>query len=573
MKKILSLFFVAFALVGLWGCDDDDEADIQGVVDDYIYIVDGTEADYQSTSCSVFHTPDLEDGTVEMDITIALTRSQSTTSTFNIELDNTAVTSNYEEFPDGVLQYSSSATIAAGETSTVITVTIAQSDFPKLVEPQYMAVFRVTSVTGDLKISSNSNAAILYVITETIDPAENIINVEESVTSYTAKHYSDGDTGDSISQTVSITGTDEAYKAFDITLAVDNSLVDAYNEANGTSYIALTNTDLVNITTATMEEGGTSTTATVSISDDDRDAYLTDDAGYLIPVIVSDAGTATIADGCGVTYLIVNVQNFDTSMDFFSALYLGDYRMATWYQFSNAIDFTVDDGYTYVFHVFIDEVTAHSRIGDFADINENWINMLRFGQLGNYDTRLEWFVGPNGCRKNLYTSALEAQTWYQIALVYDSENHEYRLYVEGELQDSETLTEAEITTMSSLVSPSFQAIEFNSSWGENYREGNEFHGRLWEMSIFNWALPASWITNYVYHGMNASLLRYASYYGLCAYWKFDEGIGSICAESTGLYEDIDFTNTIRCDDESSMVAADVSEYVQWIADQYNDFDE
>ncbi len=562
---------MAAAFTCLWACDDDDDLQtvIKGVTGDYAYIVGGTEADYQSTSCYIYHTPDLEDGTIEMDITVALTHSQDETSTVEIALDDSQISDSYEAFPDGVLKYSSSVSIPAGETSTTVTVTVNQSDFPKLTEPQYMAVFAITAASGDLQISSNSNSAILYVITETIDPAENIINVDESVNTYTVKRYTDGVTGDSISKTISITGTDEAYKEFDITLSVDNSLVDAYNAANGTSYSALSNTSIVNITTATMAEDGTSTSASVSISDEDRDTYLTSSTGYLIPIVVSDAGSATVSSSCGVTYLVVDVQIFDSSMSFFSALYLGDYRMSTWAQFSTPIDFS-SEGYTYVFHVFIDEVTDHSRIGDFADINENWINMLRFGQLGNKDTRLEWFVGPNGCRKQLYTKALEAQTWYQIALVYDLS--EYRLYVEGELQSSYTLTEDDLATMAGLVSPTFQAIEFNSSWGASYREGNEFHGRIWHMGIFNWALSQGWLT-YAYHDFNPYLMYYPTYYGLVAYWGFDEGYGTTCYEGTGLYEDIDFTNTIRCDDESSMVAADVSEYIEWKSDQYNEFDE
>ena len=125
--------------------------------------------------------------------------------------------------------------------------------------------------------------------------------------------------------------------------------------------------------------------------------------------------------------------------------------------------------------------------------------------------------------------------------------------------------------MASLVSPTFQAIEFNSSWGENYRNGNEFHGRLWHMGVFNRALDESWIRNYCYHDFNPYLIS-SSYYGLCAYWGFDDGTGAVASEGTGRYESIDFTKTIRCDDESSMVPADVSPYIQWVADEYNNFD-
>ncbi|MCD8313395.1 MAG: DUF1735 domain-containing protein, partial [Bacteroidales bacterium] len=478
MKKFAIFLFMAAAFAALSACSE-EEADIQGRVGNYVYIVGGTEADYQSTTCEVFHTPDLEDGSVQMAVTVGLTSATDVATTVTIDVDNSSVSDSYSVVPDGVLSYSSTVTIPAGETSATINVNVAQSSFPQLTEPQYEVVFRIVDVTGDVNISTNSNAAILYIIAETIDPADNLIYTDESVNEYTLKCYDDGKDGDTISKTITITGSEEAYKSFDITLAVDNSLVDAYNAANGTSYIALSNTSIVNLTTATMETGETSTTATISISDSDRDTYLTEEGGYLIPVVISDVGTATLSDGCGVTYLIVNVQYIEGSMDYFSALYLGDYRLSTWAMFSKAVD--MSGGYTYIFHVFIDEVTRVSRIGDFADANEDWINMLRFGQKGDYDTRLEWYVGPNGCRQNLYTSALEAQKWYQVALVYDPTGGddgygEYRFYVEGDLADSYDLTESDYNTMQGLTKPTFQAIEFNSSWGENYRDGNEFHG-------------------------------------------------------------------------------------------------
>ena len=376
------------------------------------------------------------------------------------------------------------------------------------------------------------------------------------------KNYTNETIGDSISANIEITGSEAAYKAFDITLGIDNSLIAGYNEQHGTSYVALPAGVPLTIQPVEMAEGGTDTRTTVVIADEDR-SKLTDGNGYLIPIVVKDASPATVAPDCGVTYLIVNVVNFDTSSDFFHALYLGDYRMATWYQFQHPID--LSGGYTYVFHIFIDEVTAHSRIGDFADINENWINMLRFGQKGNNDTRLEWNVGPNGCRKLLYTKALQPKQWYQIALVYT--RSEYQLYVEGELQDSYTLTEADEQAMSS-IRPQFQAIEFNSSWGENYRNGNEFHGRLWHMGVFNRALDANFIKQNCYHEFSWFVL----WSGLSAYWGFDDGSGHVVKGDIVEYEDIDFTKTIRCDDESSMVPADVSEYIQWVADEYNSFD-
>jgi hypothetical protein len=52
----------------------------------------------------------------------------------------------------------------------------------------------------------------------------------------------------------------------------------------------------------------------------------------------------------------------------------------------------------------------------------------------------------------------------------------------------------------------------------------------------------------------------------------DDAAGHILVEKTGRGENIDFTKTTRCDDESSMTSADVSAYVGWKNDPFNSFD-
>ena len=52
--------------------------------------------------------------------------------------------------------------------------------------------------------------------------------------------------------------------------------------------------------------------------------------------------------------------------------------------------------------------------------------------------------------------------WYQYALVYDGDS--FRMYLDGELQDEETLSdEVKAGYAASSNPPVFQAIEFNSS--------------------------------------------------------------------------------------------------------------
>ncbi|MDE5889925.1 MAG: DUF1735 domain-containing protein, partial [Bacteroidales bacterium] len=397
MRKSLKYVFLLVAVAsGLAACNDDiipskdTYAGYKGVTGDFAYIVGGTMSEYDAVTAEVLHTPIGELGTVEKTFEVALTRAQDSDVVVTIAVDNDALTGINSAFPEGVLEFEQTVTIPAGSLKESVTVSVSNSDFPKLVAPAYMAVFRIVDATGGVQISTNSNKSVLYASVETIDPAENVISIASSTVTYNVTNYTDTQRGDEISTSISVSGTAPAFQQFDIALTVDNSLIAAYNEENGTSYVAVPD-GIVSIVNATMAKDAKAAVANVSISTADREK-LTDANGYLIPVRIDDVADATLSESSGVVYIIVNVVNFDTPSNMFSALYLGDWRMATWYKFPNGLN--LSNGYTYVFHVFIDEITAHSRIGNFSDANEGWINMLRYGQKGNNDTRLEWWVGP-----------------------------------------------------------------------------------------------------------------------------------------------------------------------------------
>lgn len=571
------LLLLGAAALGLAACQQEEEADIKGVVGDFAYIVDGTEAKYAGATCEVFHTPIGEMGEVSTTVTVALTKKQDSDVEVVLALDDSAIDKDCTPFPAGVLKFNENVTIPAGQKTAEVAVTVANDDFAKLVELKYQAIFRIASASV-VKVSSNSNAAYLTALTETINPADNIVSVQSSTSTFELKHYhAEVEEGaapeiETISvdmkKTITIEGTEPAFLPFDVTLVHDPALIADYNAANGTSYVQVPSDVTVSITPATMAKDATSTTSTVSISVEDQ-AKLLDSNGYLIPVKVTDVGDATLSPDCGVSYIVVNVKNIQGSSNFFSALYLGDYRMSTWYMFQKPVD--MSNGYTYIFHMFIDEFDSDNkmRIGDFADANEKWINMLRIGEKSG-ERSLEWFAGPDGARVKLYTPVLEAQKWYQIALRFD--NNSYQLYCEKQKVAEYKLSDEEKEKMKSCAGypATFQALEFNSSWGANYRNGSAFQGRLWYVSVWNTALNSSYITRYAYRTMNNAFITNAGY-GLVHFWPMDEGDGHILAEKTGRGEAIDFSKTTRCDDESSMTSADVREYVGWKNDSFNTF--
>ena len=422
------------------------------------------------------------------------------------------------------------------------------------------------------------------VVTENVDPIANLLSVEESVTEFGIKNYPNETTitgAEAISKTITINGVDPAFQAFNVTLSVDNTLVAKYNAANGTDYQTLPSGVKVNFTDPiTMAQDAKATRATITVENisnivaGENQAYLTDERGYLVPVVLGvNPDEATIDENCGVTYIVIKPTNFETASNFFSALYLGDYRMATWYKFEKPMVFQPspdgNQGYTYIFHVYLDEITRVARIGNFSDANEGWINMLRYGQKGNYDTRLEWWVGPGKLRKHLYAPAIEAGRWYQYAIVYNQNS--YIMYL-----DCEEVARVDLTADEKAVLKAerceFQAIEFNSSWGTGYRRGNELHGRISNVVVWNYGLGKNRITQ-CYGGVDddRATNMYNSDWG--AWWKFDEGAGHVIKQAGGRpFGDIDFSNTTRCDDEVNYVYnVDVSPYLQWKQDEHNEW--
>lgn len=562
MKNIIkNIIFCGAAAIMAAGCakDSDYKTTVSGETGVYAYIVGGTAVDahINKTATEIFHTPLGDMGGLEAKIILGLTKAQSSDVTISLSTDDTAISGNASAFPAGVLDYPSTVTFPAGKTRDTVTVSISDDDRAKLVDESYLAVFRITGVSGGLAVSSNSNTAYVQAAVTVIDPTTNRVSVEGSFSEFTMINYDDEQEIPSISKRISVKGSESAFMEFPVVFAVDNTLIEAYNADNGTEYTALPEGVTVTISECTMAKDATTAYATVSISEDDAKT-LVEAAEYLIPVKMTDVSPATMGTN-GVTYIALHVKKIAGGANQFSSLYLGDYRMSTWARFATPLSM---DSWTISFHCFIEEQTAHARIGDFADANEDFINMLRIGQKGG--TELEWFVGPNGNRKQLYTDNLEVGKWYHVALIYDGSK--LKLYLDGAKVAEEEAT---------LGTFNFQAIEFNSSWGANYRQGNEFRGRLWNVSVWNTDITGGWYSMLDYtikKDIDSTIIKWAQWYNLAAYWPMNEGEGHILHDKVGGCGDIDFTNTVRCDNESDMVSADVSEYVQWKRDAHNKFD-
>lgn len=564
------MLILAAATLGFAACQE-ELADVQGVVGSLAYIVDGTQAEYVAPTREVYHTPSGSFGNVKRDVELALTKPLAHDVELTLALDNSALTNEYNAFPEGTVKFPKTVKIPAGQKSVTAVMSVDLADLSKLTAEKYQVVLRIASASG-VNVSTNSNACYMMAKTgeSDVDPTTNVVTASSSKASASIKHYDDGTKSKVLEKTITVSATENALIEFDVEFAIDNNLVAAYNEANGTNYLPLPEGVLPTIKSAVMAKGTRSTSTVITFSREDQ-AKLTSTQGYLVPIVLSDAGFAQISENSGVTYLIFDVAVFEGPMTYTSVLYLGNPEMATWYKFAEPFAFS-GHAYTYIFHFFIDDFSDNGkmRIGNFADADENWINMLRIGEKNK---QLEWWVGPgSGTRYKLYSGELEAGKWYQAALVYSgtsSYSGSFKLYIDGTQKASQTLRSTQLNYYRNNP-PKFQAIEFNSSWAEVYREGNEFHGRLWNVGVWNAALTQAQIQACI-GGIDPEVNTSAS----CAFWAFDDGFGYKVRQTGGNYQmgEIDFSKTTRVDvEDGPYVDADVSDYVTWVSDQNNDFE-
>ncbi|MCD8208865.1 MAG: DUF1735 and LamG domain-containing protein [Bacteroidales bacterium] len=349
------------------------------------------------------------------------------------------------------------------------------------------------------------------------------------------------------SYAVTVSATGKAKTDINVTIAVDNSLVETYNTQHQASYYALPDSDVsLSTNTVTIEEGkASSTIAELTLL---TDANFVDGRIYLIPVtIVNTDGPLDVLETSRTVYLRVS-----RVIDFM-AYDLSQYQMYSNFIFDDALAVDLNE-YTYEIKCFIDEwhegSEPISRLCQWCDKDEGRSNMLRFGENGQDINSLQW-VNPVG---NIVSKTrFQTKTWYLLSFTYDGST--LSMYVDG-VKDSEDSGDASTT---------FQRWEMGMSWGANYNRYQRVLGRMCELRVWNRALSTSEIQ------LGIAGVDVASD-GLVGYWKFNEGEGHIFHDSTGHGYDMDWSNTWRdSNEDGNLTQYDYSSYAEssWVYDSYN----
>lgn len=345
--------------------------------------------------------------------------------------------------------------------------------------------------------------------------------------------------------TVTVSATDKVDEDVTVSLAIDNSLVEAYNNENNTSYYALPeSTPKLDVSDVVIQSGSASSTgATVTIP---ATTEFVDGRVYVVPVTIKQVkgGSMNVLESSRTIYLrISRVVQFH-SLDMNNTNLYSNFI----FEDDQAIDLP---NYTYEVKCYINNWHTSpeqiSRLCQFTSKTESQSNMLRFGENGQDINSLQW-VTPGG--SVISTTRFNTGQWYTISMTFDGSK--YVLYVDG-VKDAE---------LSGTTASVFQRFEIGMSW-ESYPSKQYFNGRMAEARVWNRVLTSSEIQLGIC-GVDPSSK------GLMAYWKFDEGEGAVFHDATGNGYDIDWSNTVRDNTGGGTLNSfDKSSYVNWLFDDTN----
>lgn len=313
-------------------------------------------------------------------------------------------------------------------------------------------------------------------------------------------------------------------------IAVDPSLTDDYNARNATDYTPLPE----RYYSLSADEVTIAAGKTQSEDVELQFRYLDEleiDATYVCPVAITAAEGVEVMQGARVMYWLVRRSSAITT-----AINLKNVYVAVPGFDKGSPTASVVNGLTALTYECIIRVNAFQKeISSIMGI-EQYV-MMRIGDASfpNRQLQTQTTVGkfPEASNQKL----LQAGQWYHVALTWDLPSKTICFYVDGELQSiSEVHGKSDLTEINlgdKAADNEFgNGGDFNFYFGRSYGESHDpsrmFDGELCEARIWSEARSVEQIRAMMYDVPDP-----ASQPTLCAYWKFDEGTGTVIEDKSG----------------------------------------
>lgn len=363
---------------------------------------------------------------------------------------------------------------------------------------------------------------------------------------------------------VTATSTYKTTEDINVTFALDTAAVTAYNKEHRTSYYTVPDEAIEITNLETVIKAGTSASTPVSVKVIST-SPLVDGRTYLIPVSIKTVSggndTRVLESSRTVLLRIARIINFPAlSMNNATGPTTGS--PGTRGRFNASAFFT--QGTPAMLPNFTVEIKNLIYAFRGGDGNTNpqpiqtlisWTNQaentsigLRYGELGNPNNSLQ-LIGALG---SAFAYGFNPNQWYTISIAYDG--NKGIMYVDGN----------KAAEVSGSMVMEFTRLNLGQNWG-GYDTRQYVNGRIAECRVWSRALTASEIKqNLCGADPNAN--------GLLAYWKFNEGSGSMFynSSSEGSKYDMDWTR-VYWDNagNGNMVLVNKSQFVTWTNDALN----
>lgn len=313
-------------------------------------------------------------------------------------------------------------------------------------------------------------------------------------------------------------------------IAVDPSLAAVYNAKNSTEWAALP-ADYYELSQSSVNiPAGKTVSDNIEIRFRNLD-QLEIDATYICPVAITSASGIDIMEGSRVMYWLLRRSSAITTAINLRNCYVAvpgfDKGSPTADIVNNLSAVTMEC----IFRVnsFGKEISSVMgieqyflmRIGDANFPNQQLQTQTTFGKF------------PEASKQKL----LSAGQWYHVALTWDLASSTICFYVNGELQSISTAHGKSDLTAISLGDKAPDGefgnggdfnFYFGRSYGDSHDPSRMFDGELCEARIWSEARSLEQIRASMYNIENPSAEP-----TLCAYWKFDEGTGTVIEDKSG----------------------------------------
>ena len=341
-----------------------------------------------------------------------------------------------------------------------------------------------------------------------------------------------------------------------VSLAVDPSLVAAYNARYGTAWPMLDEKYYTLSAPETTIAAGRTVSDVVTLQlrglmgeGEEQTGALPQDETYLVPVRISGA-TMDVLRGSDVAYYVVKRSSAITV-----AAQLGE---GNWINFptldkygTNSSAWNGLTAMTYEALIYIDEFATTDAEGLPVSISsvmgvEQYL-LLRIGDTNFERQQLQFDGSGSGSQFGKFpgkdaTKNLEAGRWYHVACTYDQAARTVRIYVDGQLQSEESgvgiATQSEDNRINLAMCALYDYYLNNPTEenekkyggfvdayqffiGKSYDEKRPLNGKIAEARVWSVARTPEQIWENMYNVENP-----ADDPTLLGYWKFNEGAGN-----------------------------------------------